>query len=157
MLSYRNLVEDDCEFILQNWVEHSVIFRKGLGKDELLSMIKSINTKQYDGNYYEMFGLLNDNILIGTFSLYQRECDIPENAVYFGVEIDKNKRMKGFATNAAFMVFKIAKERGYEKIFSQARTDNLASVRMHEKCGFHITQKTINKKGNEVYNFSKIL
>jgi len=157
MLSYRNLVEDDCEFILQNWVGNSVIFRKSLGKDELLSMIKSINTKQYDGNYYEMFGLLNDNILVGTFSLYQRECDIPENAVFFGIEVDKSKRMKGFATNAAFMAFKVAKEKGYEKIFSQAGASNIASVKMHEKCGFDIIEKAINKKGNEVYNFVKIL
>ena len=152
MLSYRNLSEDDCDFILQKWVGHSSIFRENC-KDELRAKIQDINTKQYDGRYYEMFGLLHDNVLVGTFSFYQRETDIPENAVYFGIEVDRENRGKGFATQAVHMAFGIAKEKGFGKIFSQVSTNNTASVKLHEKCGFEIIEKTINSKGNEVYNF----
>ena len=156
MLSYRNLSEDDCDFILQKWVGHSSIFRENR-KDELRAKITDMNTKQYDGRYYEIFGLLNDNVLVGTFSLNQREKDIPENVVYFGIEIDGENRGKGYATKAVSMACDIAKAKGYSKIFSQTRTDNTASVKLHEKCGFEIIEKTINSKGNEVYNYLKTL
>ena len=156
MLTYRNLQEDDCDFILQHWVGKSSIFRDN-DKDKLIQTIHDMNTKSYNGNYYEIFGVLNHNVLVGTVSLYQRDIDIPENAVYLGIEIAMENRRKGFATNAAYMSFVIAKEKGYDKIFSQVRTDNIASVKLHAKCGFDIVNKTINTRGNEVYNYLKIL
>ena len=156
MLSYRNLSENDCDFILERWVGHSSVFRESC-KDELLAKIKDMNKKQYNGNYNEWFGLLNDNVLVGSFSFYQREMDIPENAVWFGIEIDRENRGKGFGTQAVFMAFDIAKEKGFDKILSQTGTDNIASIKLHEKCGFEIIEKTVNSKGNEVYNFLKTL
>ena len=159
MLSYRSLQESDCDFILQNWVGHSIIFRKNNAsdKDKLLSLIRKINTKQHNGNYFEMFGITHENTLVGTFSFYQRETDIPENAVYFGIEIDKDNRGKGFATSAVLMAFQLASEKGYEKVYSQASVENIASVKLHNKCEFDIIERIINRKGNEVYNFVKVL
>jgi len=98
LLSYRNLTEDDCEFILKHWIGNSVIFRANMTIDELYHLIQSMNTKIYNNNYYEMFGILNGEILVGTFSFYQRDCDLPEDAVYLGIEIDAKNRCKGFAT-----------------------------------------------------------
>lgn len=155
MLSYRNLAESDYEFILQHWVGHSVIFRGNMGKDRLLTMLKEIATKQYNGKYNEWFVLLNNGIPVGTFNLYQS--DPNENAVFFGIEIDKDHRGKGFGTKVVLMVFEIAKEKGYEKITSQARVDNIPSVKLHAKCGFQIVDKVINSKGNESYNYMYFL
>jgi len=157
MLSYRNLTEDDCAFIHKHWVGHSVIFGASMTIEALYDMIQSINTKIYNNNYYEMFGILNDNILVGAFSFYQRDCDIPEGAVYLGIEIDVMNRCKGFATSAVLMSFHIAREKGYKKIFSQARIDNAASINLHEKCGFKIIEKTFNRIGSEIYNYLYIL
>jgi len=157
MLSYRNLSNADYGFILQNWVGHSVVFRDGLCKDTLLSTLQVMNTKKYNGNYYEIFGLINDDTLVGTFSFYQREGDAQENAVYFGIEIDNANRGRGLATAAVQMAFELAKEKGFSKIFSQAAVGNIASVKLHEKCGFEIIEKTANSKGNEVYNFVRYL
>ena len=151
MLSYRNLAESDCEFILQNWVGHSVIFRGNMSHDELLAKLKEMATKQYNGNYHEWFVLLNDGIPVGTFNLYQPNPN--ENAVYFGIEIDKDNRRKGFGTKAVQMAFEIAKEKGYEKITSQATVSNIPSVKLHAKCGFQIVERVINSKGNESYNY----
>ena len=55
MLSCRNLAESDCEFIMQNWVGHSVIFRGNMSRDELLVMLKEMATKEYSGKYNEWF------------------------------------------------------------------------------------------------------
>jgi len=104
-----------------------------------------------------MFGILNGKILVGTFSFYQRDCDFPEDAVYLGIEIDAKNRCKGFATCAVLMSFDIAREKGYKKVFSRAAVNNIASVNLHKKCGFTIIEKTINTKGNEVYDYVYLL
>jgi len=157
MLSYRNLQENDCAFILQRWVGRSSIFRQGLTESELRSLVEEMNTKIHNGNYYEMLGVLNDGVLIGTFSFYQRERDILENAVYLGIEISEENRMKGFATRTVFMTFELAKEKGYAKIFSRERVDNKASVRLHKKCGFEIIEKNLSKAGHEAYDYLYVL
>jgi len=155
MLSYRNITEDDCDFILQNWVGNSSVFGTCFDKNELLLLIQSWNTKRYKENYFEMFGIVYNDILVGTFSLYQQH---PlENAVCLGVEIDKGNRGKGFATKAVLTAFALAKGNGYEKVLSQVRVDNIASVKLHTKCGFSVIGKTINKRGREVYDFVKTL
>jgi len=139
-------------------VGNSIVFRNGIEKNELLSLIDLWDTKKYNGNYYEVFGILSDNVLVGSFSLYQRDVDVLENAVCFGIEIvGVNNRMKGFATFAVLTSCKIAMRKGYRKIFSQVRTDNIASAKLHIKCGFKLIEKTYSKRGNEVYNFAKTI
>ena len=156
MLSFRSLRDDDCNFILQHWVGHSIIFREN-DITQLLSKISKMNTKTHNGNYYEIFGILSDDVLVGTISFYQRESDLHENAVYLGIEIDEKNRMKGFATEAIKMAAKLAKEKGYKKMYSQAALSNIASVKLHKKCGFDIINKTLSSRGREVYNYVKIL
>ena len=158
MVSYRKLTEDDCEFILEHWVGNSAVFSKAnMTKAQLWQMIQHMNSQKYNGNYYEMFGILNEDILVGTFSFYQRDCDLEAEAVCLGVEIDVNNRRQGFATSAVLMSLEIAKEKGFEKMVSQARTYNIASVNLHKKCGFKIVEKVINVRGHEVYNFEYVL
>lgn len=157
MLTFRSLLEDDCDFILQHWVGKSSIFHEN-DRNQLLSKIRDINTKTYDGRYCEMFGILSDNTLVGTISFYQRESDVAENSVYFGIEIGEENRMKGLATNATLMAFKLAKEMGFEKMYSQVGLYNEASLKLHAKCGFEIIEKTVSKRsGREVYNYVKVL
>jgi RimJ/RimL family protein N-acetyltransferase len=155
MISLRSITENDCDFILRHWAGHSVVFKDGLTGDELLSMIHVWDSKLYDGNYYQMFGITNDGVLVGTLSLYQKDANV--NSVYLGFEIDGENRRKGFATAAIRLSFAIAKEKGYERVESQARITNIASVKLHLKCGFEITEQTLSKRGHEVYNFSRKL
>jgi RimJ/RimL family protein N-acetyltransferase len=152
MISLRNITENDCDFILRNWAGYSVVFKDGLTSDELISMIRVWDSKRYDGNYFQMFGITNDGVLVGTLSLYQKDANV--NSVYLGVEIDVENRRKGFATDAIRLSFAFAKEKGFERIESQARIANNASVKLHLKCGFEITEQTLSKRGHEVYNFS---
>ena len=153
MLSYRNLTENDCEFIYQQWVGKSSIFRQGLSENALRDTIQEMNTNLYNGNYYEIFGVLNNGVLIGTFSFYQRESDMLENAVYFGIEVSEENRMQGFGTRIVLMAFELANDKGYEKIFSRARVDNIASVNLHRKCGFIIIEKNQSNAGHEAYDY----
>jgi RimJ/RimL family protein N-acetyltransferase len=150
-----SITESDCDFILHHWAGHSIVFKDGLTRDELISMIQVWNSKRYDGNYYQMFGIANDGVLVGTLSLYQKDANV--NSVYLGVEIDVENRRKGFAADAIRLSFAIAKEKGYERVESQVRIANIASVKLHLKCGFEITEQTLSKRGHEVYNFSRKL
>jgi len=55
------------------------------------------------------------------------------------------------------MSFRIAREKGYKKVFSRAAVNNIANVNLHKKCGFTIIEKTISTKGNEVYDYVYLL
>ena len=53
---------------------------------------------------------------------------------------------------------KVAKERRYEIVLQQIRTDNSASIRLHEALGFEKDNNTyINRNGNEVYLYLKAI
>lgn len=157
IMIFRSITQDDCEFIMHNWVGNSSVFGDGLSQSELLSMIDSFNIKSYNGNYYEMFGIESEGALVGTFSFYQRESDIAGNAVYIGIEIDPAHRRRGFAADAIEIAAEKAREMGFSKMTSQARISNTASVKLHAKCGFAITEKALSKRGHEVYNYIKQL
>ena len=151
--AYRHLAPTDCPFILQQWAGHSAIFKEGLTEGECLQMIADFNTKEYRGQYFEMFGFTCHGELVGVFSLYQRPDDVAENALYLGIEIAAPSRRKGYATHATAMAFDIARHQGYSKLFSQARVDNIASVKLHAACGFQILEETYSARGFPVYNY----
>jgi RimJ/RimL family protein N-acetyltransferase len=157
MLSYRNLSQNDRHFIFKHWVGKSNIFAPNLTENELHDTIQKMNTKRYNGQYYEIFGILNDNTLVGTFSFYQRESDTLDNAVYLGIEISEENRKKGYATETVFFAFTLAKEKGFTKIYSQARINNYASVNLHNKCGFEIISENQSKSGYAVYDYVYVL
>lgn len=61
---------------------------------------------------------------------------------------DKEEWSKGFATEARMMMLRFAFfERGLERIYAEILEDNLASIRLHEKCGY----KKEGVKRNAVY------
>ena len=153
MLACRNLTESDCDFILAHWVGDSVVFRGGLSRSELSNMIQQMNTKTHNGRYYEIFGIVHNTVLVGTFSFYQREIDFGEAVVYMGIEISSQNRRKGFATQAIPIILAAAKGKGYKEIYTQVRVDNIASVHWHKRNGFTWLGESLSAKGHKVYNY----
>lgn len=71
-------------------------------------------------------------------------CDLRDgdaNALYYlgniGYNIFRHHQRKGFATQATFLLLELAREIGLKKICITCNTDNLASIRTIEKCGFN--------------------
>ncbi len=97
--------------------------------------------------------LKENNNLIGLIFLtnidtYNRNAQCP---LFIG---DKNSFGKGYATEARLLMLYYAfYERGLLRIYDKVMEDNLASIKLHEKCGYKkegILRKSRFKKGDFV-------
>lgn len=120
---------------------------------EIYSIIDEWNTCCYNGKYFEMFAVCIEQTIIGTISLYQHT----EITISVGPEIFLEYRRKGYANIAMLQVLTYAKEQGYKRATAQIRKNNIASIRLHEKLGSAFENQTINRRGNEVFIYTKML
>jgi len=146
MVTIRNFQEQDC-FVLQQYKYQN----KSIA--EVKEMIAQWNTKQYDGKYFEMFAICLQEEVVGLVSLYQHN----DHIISAGPIIFQPFRRLGYGYAAIHLAYKYAKGQGYKIASAQIKTDNIASIRLHEKFGFQRDCKMINRNGNEVYIYLKRL
>ena len=91
-----------------------------------------MNNDSFQGKYFEMFAVLNEETIVGSISLFQHSRSVAS----IGVEIYESYRRSGFAFEAMLLLMEHAKNLGYKIIQDQVRTDNAASIRLHEKLSF---------------------
>lgn len=115
--------------------------------DEIKSMIDDMNTKTYHNLYFEMFGIFDDNHLIGMVSLQEHS----KTVISCGPEIFEEYRRNGYGYIAVNRALEISKEKGYKIASAQIRTDNIASIALHNKLGFETNGYVYkNRKDREV-------
>lgn len=118
------------------------------------SIIDTWNSGCHNGVYFEMFAIQSENTLVGMISLYEHSGSI----LSIGPEIFEEYQRHGFAKAAMTEAMRIAEEKKYRIIFQQIRTNNAASIRLHESLGFERDSNIFkNKKGNDVYIYLKVL
>ena len=100
-----------------------------------------------------MFAIVEGDNIVGTVSLHQHNNYI----ISAGPEIFTEYRRKGYAFEAIEQAYEYAKKRGYKIATAQIRKDNIASLKLHKKLGFVLDCEMINKRGNEVYIYIKLL
>ncbi len=147
MLYLRNFDLSDNEFV-------SSLFKISL--EEANSMIENWNSGLFNGSYFEMFAVQNTDFdsIVGTVSLYEHSKSI----ISIGPEVLKEYRRCGFARVAMTEAMKIAKLKNYKIALQQIRTDNEASIRLHELLGFERDKCVYkNRKGNDVFIYLKII
>ena len=128
--------------------------RLNLSTEKANSLINEWSAGFYNGSYFEMFAVQCEDAVVGTISLYKHSKTI----VSIGPEIFEEFRRRGFAKAAMSEAIRIAKEREFEIVLQQVRTDNSASIRLHEALGFEKDNNTyINRNGNEVYLYLKAI
>lgn len=121
---------------------------------EIQKMMEQWNQEEYAGKYFKLFAVTDGQTLAGSISLYQHTKSI----VSFGPEIFTEYRRRGYASAAIREAFPIAKDKGYRIVLDQVRSDNTASIALHQKLGFETDAcEYKNKKGNRVYLFLKLL
>lgn len=122
--------------------------------DEILGMISEWNSCSFQGKYFEMFAVLNEETIVGSISLFQHSRSVAS----IGVEIYESYRRSGFAFEAMLLLMEHAKNLGYKIIQDQVRTDNAASIRLHEKLSFESDHYVYRNENNKpVYLFLKAL
>lgn len=121
---------------------------------EIQVMMDQWDQKEYKGKYFEMFAIMDGETCVGSLSLYQHT----QSVVSFGPEIFMEYRRRGYASAAVREAFQIAKSKGYGIVLDRVRTDNPASMALHQKLGFETdAYEYQNKKGNGVFLFIKLL
>lgn len=151
MVTLRQFTISDIDFILSNWSATERI--KGCrfpdNINQLTKIIREWTTKSYQGKYFEQFAIVNNECIVGMISLYE----VNGSSVSVGVIIDKKYYRKGYAEKALNLIKEVAKDKGYKQLVSTCRTNNYASIKLHERYKFNNQGKSINKKGNEIYSW----
>ena len=114
---------------------------------------ESQNRRHGDGRYFEVFTLKDGDLAVGFASLYERE----KGVASVGLDIREPFRRKGYATRAAAPLAALLTEKGFSVIRTHVRTDNEASLRLHEKLGFIRMGQDKTDRGAKVIVFEKRL
>ena len=102
-----------------------------MSRAELQKMLGAWHEMKYDGRYFEMFAICNDEGIVGEISLYQHS----RTSVSIGPTIYEPYRRKGYARQAMELAISRARELDYRILVQQVRTDNAASIALHRSLG----------------------
>ncbi len=118
------------------------------------AMIGDWNSLDYRGKYFEMFAIVRAGNVVGTLSLYEHS----KSVVSIGIELFLGCCGQGHGTAAMERALEICGEKGYQIVYQQVRTDNLASIKLHRKVGFETDDYVYkNQRGHDVVLFFKSL
>ena len=121
---------------------------------DVLCMLHDWNAGFFQGKPFEMFAVCRGDTVVGSVSLCQKSPHVAS----MGVEIFEEYRRSGFAYRAALLLFSRAEKLGYRVLLDQVRTDNTASIGLHEKLSFESDRYVFqNAKGHPVYLYIKTL
>lgn len=121
---------------------------------EIQDMIHDWNKHNDHGKYFDMLAIMHNNKIVGTISLYQHS----DSIISIGPEVFLPFRRQGFGKDAMLIALETAKNKGYKIVCQQIRSNNAASIALHQKLDFETDGYGYkNRKGNEVFIFLKSL
>ncbi len=125
MISIRHFTEHDAIILQQKqYTENSIT--------DICEMITEWESNTYQGKYFEMFAITANDTIVGSASLYEHS----KSVVSIGVEIYPDQRRNGYAVEGMRLIMNHAKDLGYRIIQDQVRTDNQASIALHNSLEF---------------------
>lgn len=125
-----------------------------LRRDEIGGLVREWNSGSFRGKRFAMFAVLSAGKIVGSISLSEHS----KSVASMGVEIFPARRRSGFAYEAARGLIDRARQLGYKVIQDQVRTDNTASIRLHEKLGFETDRYVYqNQREHSVFLFVKTI
>ncbi len=101
---------------------------------ELFEYLRNISQKE---DRY-LFGIFLDGKLIGLIN----DCEINDECIEMGYALHPDYHNQGYTTEAFAAVIKSLLSKGFTEIIAGAFEDNLASMRVMEKCGMKRTKMT---------------
>jgi len=147
MIKLRNFINDDAAVLQQSVYPNMPV-------EQIKEMIANWDKKEFQDRYFEMFAVLDDEEIVGTISLYQHS----KQVISIGPEVFSDYRRKGFAKEAMRLASDVARNKGYKIVCQQIRTDNVASIALHQSLGFETDGYVYtNRKGREVLIYLKAL
>ena len=101
---------------------------------ELFEYLRDIS--QREDRY--LFGIFLDGKLIGLIN----DCEINDECIEMGYALHPDYHNRGYTTEAFSAVIKSLLSKGFTEIIAGAFEDNIASIRVMEKCGMKRTKMT---------------
>ena len=101
---------------------------------ELFEYLRNIS--QREDRY--LFGIILDGKLIGLIN----DCEINNECIEMGYALHPDYHNQGYTTEAFAAVIKSLLSKGFTEIIAGAFEDNIASIRVMEKCGMKRTKMT---------------
>lgn len=145
----RLVCEADAEYICKNWAPDKLDgYRFPCSAAEITDTIAAWNAGAVNGRFFRMYMIVAEKVPAGLLSLYEKG-----DALSVGVSVIKGMRRRGIAAAAVDAAKELAKNFGFAALAGQNRTDNAASIALCKKCGFCLTGRGVNAKGNEFFNW----
>ena len=144
MVSLRHFIMEDIPYLRSVYPD--------MTEEQLQSMLKDWHEMKHNGRYFEMFAVCSGNEIVGEVSLYEHS----KSAVSIGPTIYEPYRQNGYGKEAVKLAICRAKEKGFRIIIQQVRTDNTASIALHNSLGFEMDGHGYvykNRKGHPCYLF----
>ena len=113
---------------------------------------ESIN-KIHNGSYFEFLVVYKDDVVIGFMNLYAHS----KHIISCGPAIKEDFQNNGYGFLAEAMALEYAKGKGYTIAVGGVDESNVASIALHEKLGFEMDRKYLNKHGRTIRLYIKAL
>ena len=113
---------------------------------------ESIN-KIHNGQYFEFLVVYDNDTIVGFMNLYAHS----KHIISCGPTIKDCFQNKGFGFLAETKALEYAKEKGYTIAVGGVDENNTASIVLHEKLGFELDRKYLNKQGRTIRMYIKAL
>jgi len=122
-----------------DWESVSRIYQQGM--DTNLATFQTVcpTWEEFDNSHFEKcrYVILQESTIIGWIAL----SPISNHCGYRGVAeisiyIDANYAGKGLGSQLLTYIIEVSEQLGYWTLQASVMSDNLASIRLHEKCGF---------------------
>lgn len=147
MVKLRTFTIDDAEILQQEHLHNMPI-------EEIENMICDWNKLEFQGKYFEMFAIVDDDKIVGEISLYQ----LSDSVISLGLEVFVKFRRQGFGKQAAVLALQICKSKGYRIVCNQVLSENIPSIALNKSLGFETDMyRYKNQKNKEVFLFLKPL
>ena len=147
MVSLRHFTRGDTDTIQK-------LMYPSLPSEEIDRVLGEWAELNYQGKYFEMFAVESDGRIVGNISLFEQR----EHIASIGIEIFPGERRNGFAAEAMALLCIRASSLGYEIVVDEIRSDNTASLKLHEKLGFENSNHIYrNSKGHEAVRYFKVI
>lgn len=121
--------------------------------EDLRRMVRESCDRRHDGAYFEIIVVMDDGQIVGFMNLFARSA----REISTGPEIKRRFQRQGYGHAAEILALQYAKESGYTTAVAEVREDNAASIALHEKLGFSLEERRINKHGNPVRIYRRAL
>ncbi len=145
MIELRPISVDNIELLAEKY---------NMSVEDANNLIARSDSELYENKYFKMLVVLNWASCVGIVSLYEHSASV----ISIGPDIFVEYRKRGYGTEAMKLAMDIAREEGFTIVCQQIRTNNNASIKLHESLGFETDNYIFkNRNDNEVSIYLKSL